>query len=110
MVLHSILHGVYDMGYNVHNVIISSHIGNSENRSVLISAVCLGVALLICLIGLITVIILLIRYKINGTLNAKVDKVQSRETSVTQSSRISTKKNISYVVHTPKTESHVTTE
>ena len=87
-------------------------IGSSENRSALFSAVCLGVVLFICLIGLIVVIILLIKYKIKfekAVLNTTADKVKSRETSesVTQSSRISTKKNISYVVHTPRTESDV---
>jgi hypothetical protein len=84
-------------------------IGNSENRSILISAVCLGVALFISLIGLTIVIIFLIKYKIKleiAVLNTTADKVQPRETSVTQnSSRISTKKNVSYVVHTPRTES-----
>ena len=86
------------------------NIGSSENRSALISAVCLGVALLICLIGLITVIILLIKYKIKFekvVLNTMADKLSSSETSVIQSSRISTKKNISYVVHTPRAESAV---
>ena len=88
-------------------------IGSSESESALISAVCLGVALLICLIGLITVIILLIKSKTKvGTMvvnTAAVDKVQSTSTSATQSSHISTKKNISYVVHSPKTASDVTT-
>ena len=77
-------------------------IGSSENRSSLISAVCLGVSLLICLIGLIIVIVLLMKTKIKvGTLtvNSIVDKEQSKST---QSSGINTKKNISYVVHSPK--------
>ena len=99
-------------GIMCHNINYFLLIGNSElYRSALISAVCLGVALFICLIGLIIVIILLIRYKIKcgtATLNTTVDKVHSRETSVIQSSQISTKKNISYVVHTPRTESDVT--
>ena len=85
--------------------------GNSEYRSALISAVCLGVALFICLIGLVIVIILLIKHKIKcekAVLNTTADKVQSRETSVIQSSRISTKKTISYDIHTPRTESDVT--
>ena len=83
--------------------------GNSEYRSALISAVCLAMALFICLIGLIIVIMLLIKYKIKfekAVLNTIADncEVQPRETSesVTQSSHISTKKNISYVVHSPK--------
>ena len=86
----------------------------TEYRSALISAVCLGVALFICLTGLIIIIILLIKYKIikfeKAALNTTAEKVQSREISVTQSSRISTKKNISYVVHTPRTESAVTSD
>jgi uncharacterized membrane protein len=94
---------------------IFSHIGNSnsENRSALITAVCLGVALFICLIGLILVVILLIKYKIKfemAVLNTTAGKVQPRESSVTQNSCISTKKNISYVVHTPRTESDVTSD
>ena len=71
-------------------------------RSALISAVCLGVALFICLIGLITVTLLLIKSKIKvGTVvvNTTVDKEQSRSI---QSSGINTKKNISYVVHSPR--------
>lgn len=93
-------------------------IGGTEYRTALISAVSLGVALLICLIGSITVIvlltILLIRSKskvgtvvVNSTVS--LDQVASRTTSesVSQSSRISTKKNISYVVHSPKTDPDV---
>jgi hypothetical protein len=48
----------------------------------------------------------LIKYKIKfeiAVLNTTADKVQPRETSETQSSsRIGTKKNISYVAHTPR--------
>ena len=86
-------------------------VDSSEYRSALISAICLGVTLFIFLIGLITTIILLIKSKTKGgtvVVNSAVDKAQSRSTSVTQSLRISTKKNISYVVHSPKAESDVT--
>ena len=87
------------MGYNAH---ILFSIDSSENKSSLISAICLGISLLICLIGLITVIVFLMKSKIKvGTVvvNTTVDKEQSR---CTQSSGINTKKNISYVVHSPK--------
>ena len=80
-------------------------VGGSEYRSALISAICLGVTSVIFLIGLITLIILLIKSKVTvGTMlvNSAVDKAQSRCTSATQSSHISTKKNVSYVVHSPK--------
>ena len=87
-------------------------IGSTEYkcRPALISSVCLGVALFISLTGLIIVIVLLIKSKTkDGTVvvNTTADKVQSRNTSLSRSSRINTKKNISYVVHSPKTESVV---
>ena len=80
------------------------NVGNTECtcKSVLISTVCLGVALVICLIGLVTVIILLIKSKTKvGTVvvNTAVDKGQLRNTP---SSSIGTKKNISYAVHSPR--------
>ena len=81
-----------------------SIIGSTECRPILISAMSLGVALFICIIGLITVIILFIKSKTKvGTVvvNTTVDKAQSRNTSVIQSSCINTKKNVSYVVHSP---------
>jgi hypothetical protein len=92
----------------IFTLIIILMIGSTEctcrSDSVLISAVCLGVALAICLTGLITVIVLLIKSKTKvGSVVANstvvVDKVQSRST---QSSGINTKNNISYIVHSPK--------
>ena len=75
------------------------------SRPAVISAACLGVALFISLIGLVAVIILLIKSKTKGgtvLVNSIADKAQSRSTSATQSSSINTKKNVSYVVHSPR--------
>ena len=92
------------------NIIIvsqCSYVGSSECGPALISAICLGVALFICLIGLVIVTILVIKSKTNaGTLvvNTTLDKDATRHASesVPLSSHVNTKKNIAYVVHSPK--------
>ena len=85
------------------NYLTASNEDSSEYSPTLISTICLGVLLLICFIGLITVIVLLIRSKAKGTL----DVVQSRKASIPLSTHIiNTEENIAYVVHTPKTDEH----
>ena len=75
---------------------------SSKCNPALISAICLGVALVICLVGLITIITLLVKSKAKVGTVTIVHKDQTRNTSVPLSSRVNTKKNIAYIVHSPK--------
>jgi hypothetical protein len=87
------------------NYLIVRNAGNSEYSPTLISTICLGVLLLICFIGLITVIALLIKSKAKGTLDVAV--IQSRKASIPLHTHIiNTEENIAYVVHTPKTNTN----
>ena len=78
------------------------HTGSSRYSPTLISTICLGVALAICLIiGLITVTILLIRSK-SKVRTVIVNTTDKAEASTTQTPRIHTKKNMAYTVHSLK--------
>jgi hypothetical protein len=99
--------------FKCYSIILYNHVGSTEYRTALILAISLGVALFICLIGSTTVVVLLIILLIKSktkvgtrTVNTTVtlDKAQSRTTPL--NSRISTRKNISYVVHSPRIESN----
>ena len=74
---------------------------SSRNSSALVSAIILGVALTISLIGFATVtIILLMKTKIKVQTGAMTVTSESRKNE--NRSNISTNKNIAYVVHSPK--------
>ena len=97
----------FNLYLSLGSVLCYCSVGRSERSPAIVFAISLGVALVICLINL-TMIVLLIKSKTKVetlVVNTTLDTDQTRKASVPLSSHVNTKKNVAYVVHSPKTGS-----